>query len=596
MKQPTENQIYAGLLSFLQYLPPAQEEREFRNLLRKALYGDLVDKVDWDGSAEEWRLDLVGVLARQGQQVLAGFLVRLEAPDLDLSITDRDTARQLSEAVGNLSPQAYQQVFMGVLNRESEREMLVQIRQEVHELSRSSYVTNTPADQACEPPLPLFVDAQIEVSDDEVDYVIGVGQCFADWVDLQRQGNIEPELIPDRLLDTEVVHRRVSTDQKAQGIKLWSTCELTIEFIRHYRMLILGRSGIGKTSLMKLLARRCADAYKGRVLPIVVSLRGWTGTDEESLVSYIVEFLRNPPNYDSFPDSSWLADHLPSYLAEKRKERRLLFLFDDYDRMLARDATTRPQRVAALQSFLNSHKQAIILVFSRSLAYDGSLDECRPKFSVVEMNPWIAAQIREYLNLNASKLAPYADNPRLWDIGDIPYQLKMAVGLAGNDPDKLEKLLDGLGELMTAFVNKIYSEKVRLSEWNDSMPEMLQATLTRLASAMLQHNIQRGTYLSYSDARLYVDQAETTPDVDLVLQAGGDASLLDLLPGQQGLAFEAQQIETYFQSLSLLSNYGNDPISTPAAPTTDPGGTIIARLNNDQLDPLPLAQAVAQKR
>ncbi|HEX8231257.1 MAG TPA: NACHT domain-containing protein [Chloroflexia bacterium] len=559
-------------------------------------YGDLIDKIDWeDSSREEWRLELVGLLARQGKQVLVGFLLDLEqahtSARYDLGVEDREEALRLAQEIKNLDPAAYEVAFAGVLNQESTREMIRQIRDRWID-EDNSYTTNS-AFRPCEPPLPLFVDAQVAPgtgeAEAEADYVIAVGQAFADWIDLDAHGRIAPESIPGRLLGTEVIYRRVTSQQKEQGMKLWSTCDLSTQSAQLYRVLVLGRSGIGKTSLMKMLARQCADAYKGRVLPIVVSLRNWAGTDEESLVSYIADFLKNPPDYDSFPDGSSLADHLPDYLREKSKERRLMFFFDDYDRMLARDPETRPQRVAAMQSFLNRHKQSIVLVFCRSMIYDGSLNECRPRFSVVEMNPWMPAQIKQYLRLNAPSLARFADNPRLWDIGDIPYQLKIAVDLSGREPEKLSGLLGGLGELMRSFVDRVYSDRVSAGEWNATMPGALQAVLTRVASAMLRTQVKPGTYLSYDEARREAEAAVATPDPDRVLLAGGEASLLDLLPDRQGLAFEAQQLESYFQSLALSEGDAQGSFASQAEAVD----TMVNQLNSDVLDPLRVAPAIA---
>ena len=66
-------------------------------------------------------------------------------------------------------------------------------------------------------------------------------------------------------------------------------------------------------------------------------------------------------------------------------------------------------------------------------------------------------------------------------------------------------------------------------------------------------------------------------------------ALLDLLPDRQGLAFEAQQLESYFQSLALSEGDAQGSFASQAEAVD----TMVNQLNSDVLDPLRVAPAIA---
>src|SRR4051812_37897332 len=110
--QPSEaTLLFNELLRFLETRQEAQLDVLVRqDLIRRVGYGGLAPEINWLGSAREWCLSLLSVLAGHGQKELVGFLTGLELA-LDLGTEDLDQLRQMRRTFESLSREAFYELF-----------------------------------------------------------------------------------------------------------------------------------------------------------------------------------------------------------------------------------------------------------------------------------------------------------------------------------------------------------------------------------------------------------------------------------------------------------------------------------------------------
>jgi hypothetical protein len=388
-------------------------------------------------------------------------------------------------------------------------------------------------------------------SADDRDYLEAVRDRYRAWRDAAEYKFISSAIIPPaEFIPGEVTYRRVR-DTGGPTAQLWSLCRTNDELFDHRRLLVLGRPGIGKTSLLQFLARQYTDAG-GALLPVVASLRTWTdaaGAAPRTLLQFVKDFLVNPADRKTYPRGEALAANLDAYLADRDQQRRLIFLLDDYNRMPRDDAAAYQGRLGAIRDFADQYYRAVMVVVSRSLDYDGGLDGCDPEFEVVEVNPWGRAQIAEYLRRNAPELVPFANDPRLLDLADIPNQLAQLVDVIRATKQPPETLFGSVQTLLGAFVNRLFAFSEQAGRGDPALRATVEAALAELAAGLARDN-KKGSYVDYPAVVGYLGAAPAAPHPDRVLQIAADATILDVVPGARQVGFEGQELEDYFAGLA----------------------------------------------
>jgi hypothetical protein len=385
---------------------------------------------------------------------------------------------------------------------------------------------------------------------DDRDYLESVRDRYRAWRDAAEYKFISSAIIPPaEFIPGEVTYRRVR-DTGGPTAQLWSLCRTNDELFDHRRLLVLGRPGIGKTSLLQFLARQYTDAG-GALLPVIVSLRTWTDApgSPRTLLQFIKDFLVNPADRKTYPRGEALAANLDGYLADRDHQRRLIFLLDDYNRMAHDDAADYARRLAAIRDFADQYYRAVVVVVSRSLDYDGGLDGCDPEFEVVEVNPWGRAQIAEYLRRNAPELLPFANDPRLLDLADIPNQLAQLVDIIRATRQPPETLFGSVQSLLHAFVDRLFSFSEQAGRGDPTLRPQIEAALTKVAAGLARDN-KKGAYVDYPQVVGYLGAVAADPPPDRVLQIAADATILDVVPGVRHVGFEGQELEDYFAGLA----------------------------------------------
>lgn len=393
--------------------------------------------------------------------------------------------------------------------------------------------------------------AGITPNADDRDYLESVRDRYRAWRDAADYKFISSAIIPPaEFIPGEVTYRRVR-DTGGPTAQLWSLCRTNDELFDHRRLLVLGRPGIGKTSLLQFLARQYTDAG-GALLPVVASLRTWNdapGATPRSLLQFIKDFLVNPADRKTYPRGEALAANLEGYLADRDQQRRLIFLLDDYNRMAHDDDAAYQARLQAIREFADQYYRAVMVVVSRSLDYDGGLDGCDPEFEVVEVNPWGRAQIAEYLRRNAPELLPFANDPRLLDLADIPNQLAQLVDIIRSTKQPPQSVFGSVQSLLQAFVDRLFAFSEQAGRGDPALRPQIEAALTRVAAGLARDN-KKGAYIGYPEVVGYLGATAPDPPPDRVLQIAADATILDVVPGARQVGFEGQELEDYFAGLA----------------------------------------------
>lgn len=437
---------------------------------------------------------------------------------------------------------------------------------------KNTYV-NAPGQLVSEqPPCPAlpYHLAPVDASQDDRDYLRGVIQHYDNHF-------IGGMINPLPYVPAQVVYRRAS-DQSSPGIQLWDICATTQELMKSQRLLVLGRPGIGKSSMLQLLAQMYAQAKGTVVLPVAVSLRGWLDPPGEprTLLEYIVDFLRSPLDRRNYPPGRNLTSNLEAYLSDPAQEQRLLFLLDDYDRIPRVDADDYERRIASIRDFADTYGRATIVVVCRSIAYDGKLDGCAPRFKLVEMSPWSQPQIEEYLKRYAPELLSYAKDERLLNMADIPYQLHQLVEVVRARRTRLGELfadVNSVQALMEAFVERLFDFSEQAGHGKPELREQVKRVLGQVAGELHKSN-KRGSYIDYSEAQAYIEPGDAGLNLWDVMQTAADATILDITPDRQQLGFERQQLEDYFARLAT----SQAPVAYPDAPVPLPTSSLRALL------------------
>ena len=263
---------------------------------------------------------------------------------------------------------------------------------------------------------------------EDLAYLRAVRQVYQEWRDDAESrfigGQFTPR--PAALVATEVLHRE-QPGGAGSTLHFWSWCKANDELMAKQRLLILGRPGIGKTSLIRFLARRYT-AGPASLLPIIVSLRTWRDPQAAPcpLVEFIQEFLRAPTDPSLYPNGAALADALPTYLADPVRQARLVFLLDDYNRMARDDPADYERRWQAIRAFANQYTNVTIAIISRLLDYDGHLDGCQPEFQDCGTQPLGAGP-------NCGVPAPQRDGPAAAGRGALVHGSGRCAGAARAD-------------------------------------------------------------------------------------------------------------------------------------------------------------------
>jgi hypothetical protein len=425
----------------------------------------------------------------------------------------------------------------------------------------------------------------IQPTSDDRDYLDTVRDRYRSWRDAADYRFISGAIIPPtEFVPGDVLHRRVP-NQGGPTVQLWSLCRANEELMDHRRLLVLGRPGVGKTSLIQFLARQYTDVG-GLLLPVIVSLRSWNDPPDKQrdLLQFIKDFLVTPADRKAYPRGAPLAANLETYLNTPDLQRRLIFLLDDFNRMPQDDAADYQRRLGAIRDFCDEYYRAIVVVVSRSLDYDGGLADCDPEFEVVEVNPWGPAQIAEYMRRNAPDLLPYARDPRVIDLGEIPAVLGQLVEVIRAMGVPAPGLFHSAQALLQAFVDRLFAFSEQAGRGDPTMRAQVQEVLSRLAVG-LQRDNKRGSYVPYAQAVGYIMPAPAV-DADHLVNIAADATILDIVVGSKQLGFEGQELEDYFAALAANDGQGG------AAPTPT---ALNATLSSGQPDAaLQVARALDQ--
>jgi hypothetical protein len=397
-------------------------------------------------------------------------------------------------------------------------------------------------------------------------YLRAVRQVYSVWRDEPEYQYISGTLTPRPagLVANDVIRREMPAGA-GSTVQFWSWCKTNHTLMDNQRLLILGRPGIGKTSLIRFLARRYTVG-DGRILPIIVSLRSWRdepGTPR-TLVQFIQDFLRNPPDRRVYPDGAALADTLPRYLTDPGQQARLVFLLDDYNRMARDDPADYARRWQAIRTFANQYPDVTIAVISRLLDYDGQLAGCTPDFEIVELNRWGPAQITEYLRRNAPRLLPLAEERWFVDLADVPVQLAQMVEVLAPGPEAdakpvVERVFQNAHQVLAAFVDRLFTFSEQMGRGDRALRARAEQWLRRFAAGLRQDQ-RSGGYVEYTQAMAYFSADDPPAERERVLATALDATILDMILGVKQVGFEAQQLEDYFATAD-----GADPYAAVTA-------------------------------
>jgi hypothetical protein len=111
MELPDKSSLKKDLIHFLVERAEFQGSvSERQAVVSMAGHSRLIPEILWEGSTRTWSHGLVEVVARHGQSELVDFLAGLEQV-LPLGVEDLSHLRWLREAIRQLTPQMYEQIF-----------------------------------------------------------------------------------------------------------------------------------------------------------------------------------------------------------------------------------------------------------------------------------------------------------------------------------------------------------------------------------------------------------------------------------------------------------------------------------------------------
>ena len=292
---------------------------------------------------------------------------------------------------------------------------MTQVRKELlHKLNQPGFINQpvlpSATDQYIAPSgkLNLSLLGEVEPSKEDRGYITTVLSTYHIYG--EPGTHIEGRLMPPAEYVAGDLVRRSAVDSGGSTVKLWQLCNVNQALLDAWRLLVLGRPGVGKTSLIQYLAWLYANLQgmqlkngtpppDALLLPVVVSLSGWhdPADQQRTLLQYIKDFLTVPSNPDTYPSGRRLVNNLDRYLDDLDQQRRLFFFLDDYNRLSRQNPEDYERRWAEIVKFANDNDQAAMVVVCRSLDYDGHLSQCYPRFTVLEISPWSEDQVSAFL-------------------------------------------------------------------------------------------------------------------------------------------------------------------------------------------------------
>ena len=160
------------------------------------------------------------------------------------------------------------------------------------------------------------------------------------------------------------------------------------------RLLLLGKSGSGKTIAMRVIARTLwTFNEENPVVPVLMNFSGIKGiTGKEGLEKKIIEKLI----YYQFEQGKKDDNTAKKFVEENLYEGKLFLLFDGYDEL---DKSARADAAKLLNTFLGAYPKIPSAISSRTALYQGELAFDRLKPCKISMAPFTPFAILKFLSL-----------------------------------------------------------------------------------------------------------------------------------------------------------------------------------------------------
>jgi len=468
-------------------------------------------------------------------------------------------------------------------------EQLTQVRKELLDKLKQPGFLNQPVtpsagDQYIVPTckLNLALLSEVEPSKEDRGYITTVLSTYHIYGE---PGNyIESKLMPPAEYVAGDLVRRSAVSGSGSTVKLWQLCNVNQALLDARRLLVLGRPGVGKTSLIQYLTwlyanlqgmqlKNGAPPPDALLLPIIVSLSGWHDPPDKqrTLLQYIKDFLTVPSDPDTYPSGRRLVNNLDRYLEDLDQQRRLFFFLDDYNRLSRQNPADYERRWAEIVNFANDYDQAAVVVVCRSLDYDGHLSQCQPRFTVLEISPWSEDQVSAFLMRHAPDLLPALSDPKLrtdlLDLGQIPQVLMLLVDAVRAKKLDLGALAGDRQAVLGVFVDRLFDYAERTGSEAPPPREQVRGMLERVAVGLV-HDHKKGCYIDWPTLLGYVGPDAGAPDLlRRLLRMADEATILSCVAGPGLYGFEDELIENYF-ALCGAETTGED-LFTPGLASTD---------------------------
>jgi hypothetical protein len=348
---------------------------------------------------------------------------------------------------------------------------------------------------------------------------------------------------------------------------------------RRNPVVILGEPGSGKSFAVRrwlwefskaLLEGKKSSNNKDLLLPIYVDISEYRETNINGQPEELLTFLKN--YLYQFGFAQQIIPHLKNFLMAGR----LVVVFDGLNEMPSNDFY---QRLKLIKDFVSRQYPANRYIFTcRTLHYDEMLN-----YDTFILTDLVDERIKQFLEiyLDDTSLAnkAYQDlgkNPNLAHHCSRPFVLQMYAAVY----NRLKRIPNSRAQLFQYFIQLQLNQETLLD--GSSAEPHLQKITIQVVSILAFEMLKQGL-IGTSVSMVWISQNTALREQLSLIQAAGDAGILDISKRKKKFAFSHQILQEYFAALQLkqIVHKGGDVEQILSNPNWEEVSLLVAGLFSD---------------